>query len=113
MGINLSKSKSMLFDDGYGEYTSWYQDGDFVAQYGVETLTIWPMGKNPMDDVYSVAKGAAVSQQRLEMNPYGVYFKIIVGIDNCRRLWRIRLNPDKRKGILGHVLLVANGGYSP
>lgn len=39
-GINPSKEKSILFPEGYGEYTSWFQDGDFVGQYGVETSSL-------------------------------------------------------------------------
>lgn len=113
LGINLSLSKSMIFGKGYGEYTSWFQDGEFVAQYGVETSTLRPQGRNPMDDFYSIAKGAAVSQQRLEMNPMGAYSKIILGVDNCRRLWRIEKSPNQREGISGNVLLLADGPHGP
>ncbi|CAG4990021.1 unnamed protein product [Parnassius apollo] len=49
-GINPNKEKTILFPESYGEYTSWYQDGDFVGQYGVETSSLKPMGKNPQDD---------------------------------------------------------------
>lgn len=66
LGINLSDSKSFIFR--YGEYTSWYQDGDFVSQYGVETATLRPQGKNPADDFFSVAKSAAVAQTRKNGN---------------------------------------------
>lgn len=40
LGINLSLSKTLIFKQGYGEYTSWYQDGEFISQFGVETSTI-------------------------------------------------------------------------
>lgn len=102
----------MLFKLGYGEYTSWFQDGDFVAQYGVETSTLRPQGKNPSDDLFSIAKGTSVSQQRLEMNPLGAEAKIRIGVDNCRRLWRITHDPHKREGISSKVLMTADGGDS-
>lgn len=86
LGINLSPSKSIVFNQDYGEYSSWYQDGNFVSQYGVETSTLRPQGKNPMDDFHTIAKSTSVSQQRLEMNPFGAEMKIRVGVDNCRRL---------------------------
>lgn len=61
IGINLSESKTMIFDEGYGEFTSWFQDGAFVSQYGIETSTLRPQGKNPSDDFYTVAKSTSVS----------------------------------------------------
>ena len=33
ISINLSKDKTFLFREGYGEYTSWYMDGQFVTQF--------------------------------------------------------------------------------
>lgn len=47
LGINLSPDKSFLFDHGFGEYTSWFLDGELVSQYGVETSSMRPQGKNP------------------------------------------------------------------
>lgn len=94
-GINLSESKTMIFDEGYGEFTSWFQDGAFVAQYGVETSTLRPQGKNPSDDFYTIAKSTSVSQQRLEINPFGAESKIKIGVANCRRLWKIKREPAK------------------
>lgn len=110
LGINLSSSKTLIFKQGYGEYTSWYQDGEFISQFGVETSTIRPQGKNPMDDFYSIAKGTSISQQRLEMNPFGAAAKLTIGIDNCRRLWRVKRDPIKRENISSKVLLLADGG---
>lgn len=49
-GINPSREKITLFPEFYGEYTSWYQDNDFVDQCGVEISSLKPMGKNPQDD---------------------------------------------------------------
>lgn len=89
LGVNLSPDKSFLFKEGYGEYTSWYLDGKFVAQYGVETASLRPQGKNPADDFYSIAKTTEVSQTRLEIIPFGAELRLRVGIDNVRRLWRI------------------------
>lgn len=45
LGINLSAAKTIIFNKGYGEFTSWYQDGPFISQYGVETSTIRPQGR--------------------------------------------------------------------
>lgn len=47
IGVNLSKDKTFIFPYQYGEYTSWYQDVHFVAQYGVETAQLRPQGKKP------------------------------------------------------------------
>lgn len=113
LGINLSLRKTLIFKQGYGEYTSWYQDGEFISQFGVETSIIRPQGKNPMDDFYSIAKGTSISQQRLEMNPFGAAAKLTIGIDNCRRLWRVKRDPTKRENISSQVLLLADGGDNP
>lgn len=66
-----------------------------------------------MDDFYSIAKGTSISQQRLEMNPFGAAAKLTIGIDNCRRLWRIKKDPTKRENISSKVLLLADGGDNP
>lgn len=58
-GINLSGSKTFFFPERYGEYTSWYMDQKFVSQFGVETSSLRPQGKNPQDDFYSLAKGTS------------------------------------------------------
>lgn len=52
-GINPSREKTILFPER--EHTSQYQDKDFIGQYGVETSSLKPMGKNPQDDFNSVA----------------------------------------------------------
>lgn len=49
LGINMSTTKSFIFKDGFGEYTSWYMEGDFLAQYGVETASLRPQAQNPQD----------------------------------------------------------------
>lgn len=53
----LSPAKTFVFLFGFGEYTSWYQDGEFVSQYGVETATLPPQGKMPSDDFLLSSKG--------------------------------------------------------
>lgn len=78
--------QTFIFALHYGEYTSWFQDGTFVTQYGVETSSFRPQGKNPPDDFRSIAKSTAVSQQALEVNPYGAEMKLRIGIDKVRRL---------------------------
>lgn len=110
IGINLSESKTMIFDEGYGEFTSWFQDGAFDSQYGIETSTLRPQGKNPSDDFYTVAKSTSVSQQRLEINPFGAKAKIKIGVANCRRLWRVKREPRKWEGVSDEVQLLADGG---
>lgn len=112
IGINRSPNKTFIFSKTYGEYTSWYIDGKFTSQYGVETSTLRPGGKNPSDDLYAISKGAAVSQTRLEMNPIGAEMKLIIGIDNVRRLYRIDYQPGKRQSIRGSVQLIEDGGIS-
>lgn len=47
------------------------------------------------------------------MNPFGAAAKIIIGIDNCRRLWRVRRDPTKRENISSRVLLLSDGGDNP
>lgn len=113
VGINLSDKKTWVYKGNFGEYTSWYQDGVFVAQYGVETSTLRPQGKNPSDDFHSIAKGCQVSQINLEMNPIGATAKLRIGTDNVRRLWRVDYNPTKRPGISPMVQLMADGGSCP
>lgn len=71
LGINLSTNKTLLFREGFGEYTSWYLDGGFVLQFGVETSSIRPQGKNPTDDFYAIAKGTSTALSTLTMNPTG------------------------------------------
>lgn len=88
IGINLSTSKTFLFREGFGEYTSWYMDGDCVSQYGVETSAIRPQGKNPPDDFNSIAKGTAVAMAALTCNPLGATSRLKLGILVVRRLWR-------------------------
>lgn len=54
-GINISPDKSFFFREGFGEYTSWYIEDKFVSQFGVETSSLRPQGKNPNDDMYAIA----------------------------------------------------------
>lgn len=112
-GINISPKKSFYYPLYYGEYTSWYQDGTFVSQYGVETASMRPQGKNPPDDFNNIAKGTAVSQQTLTINPVGATARLVLGIDSVRRLYRINRNPIKRPGVSDYVLMLSDGGASP
>lgn len=112
IGINLSPSKTFFSAHNFGEYTSWYIDGDFVSQYGVETSTLRPQGKNPVDDVFAITKGSATSLTTMSINYIGAEAKIRLGIDNVRRLWCIRANNGKRPGISGEVQLIADGGLN-
>lgn len=109
----MGKEKSFFFPIRYGEYTSWYQDGSFVSQYGVETASMRPQGKNPPDDFNNMARGTAIAQQTLTINPVGATARLALGIDSVRRLYRIERNPAKRAGIGDAVLLPSDGGANP
>ncbi|KAK7868019.1 hypothetical protein R5R35_010191 [Gryllus longicercus] len=113
IGINLSREKTWFFKEKFGEFTSWYQDTVFVSQFGVETSTIRPQGKNPHDDFYSITKTSAVSQNRNEINPIGAQMKLLAEFDCVRRLYKIRLDPNKRVSVSPQVLLAADGGFMP
>nr|QPL15340.1 polymerase PB1 [Raphidiopteran orthomyxo-related virus OKIAV180] len=112
VGINLSDKKTHFFKEGFGEFTSWYMDGNFVAQYGVETSSIRPQGKNPPDDFHSIAKGTSTSLSTLSINHLGASAKLRLGVLGVRRLWRIERNPVKREGVSDNVLLLSDGGRS-
>nr|QED21504.1 PB1 [Lestrade virus] len=112
IGINLSDKKTFYFPDKYGEYTSWYQDGDFVAQYGVETSSIRPQGSNPPDDFNSVAKGVMTALQTLNINPLGATMRLRLGVDGVRRAWKIETDVV-RDNVGDNVLLLADGGIRP
>lgn len=93
ISINLSAKKTFFFPQGYGEYTSWYQDyNKFVSQYGVETAAIRPQGTNPPDDFISIAKGVKTALQTLTINPLGATIRLKLGVDGVRRIWRINRN---------------------
>jgi hypothetical protein len=112
IGINLSPKKTLFFPEGFGEYTSWYQDGVFVSQYGVETSGIRPQGKNPPDDFYSISKGCSVALQTFTINPLGATIRLRLGIDGVRRVWRIR-SDRTRKGVSNSVIVLSDGGRRP
>lgn len=110
LGITLSLVKTLFFKRGVGEYTSWYMDQQFVAQYGVETASIRPYGKNPHDDFYAVAKGTSTALGTLTMSPLGASARLRLGIDGVRRLWRIIRDPHKRLNVKDNVLFLSDGG---
>nr|AJG39088.1 PB1 [Shuangao Insect Virus 4] len=112
-GINLSVKKTFIFRAGYGEYTSWYQDGKMVAQYGPETTTLRPGGNNPPDDFYGIAKTTSVSQVKLETNIVGAEVRIRLGVMNVRSLYRIKKKTRSAQGISDAVLLLSDGGPNP
>nr|DBA44332.1 TPA_asm: polymerase PB1 [Cotesiavirus orthomyxi] len=110
IGINMSLSKTLLAKSGYYEYTSWYCDGKFISQFGVETSAIRPQGKNPADDFYSAAIGTAISLSTLTNNHIGANMRLLLGIGNVRRLYRIQKDSTKREGVKPTVLLLSDGG---
>nr|DBA44339.1 TPA_asm: polymerase PB1 [Diachasmavirus orthomyxi] len=113
LGINLSGAKTLLFVRGYGEYTSWYFDVKFASQFGVESSALRPQGKNPHDDFYAIAASTAVSLNSLQNNCIGAAARLVIGISNVRRLYRIVRDPTKREGISPSVLLLSDGGDNP
>lgn len=90
----------------------WYMEDKFVSQFGVETSSLRPKGKNPNDDMYAIAKGTAKSISTLNINPLGASARLRIGVDNVRRLWKINRNPDKREGVSDNVLHICDGGRS-
>ncbi|AIY25030.1 polymerase basic 1 protein [Wellfleet Bay virus] len=113
LGVNISKKKTRFFQLKYGEYTSAYQDGDFTAQYGVETAALRPEGNNPPDDFHSVASQAATSLRAGTVNFVGAQFRIGIGVDNVRRLWKIDRVENKRPEIPDEIILLSDGGPNP
>nr|UGO48657.1 MAG: polymerase PB1 [Palmetto orthomyxo-like virus] len=112
-GINLSDKKTQYFRLGVGEYTSWYQDGVLVSQYGAEATRIRPMGINPPDDFYNVAKSTSVSLMNIESNHLGAEAKIRIGITNVRSLYRVNKRGDVEGGIRKEIRVLADGGCNP
>lgn len=89
----------------YGEYTSWYMDDKFVAQFGVETASIRPQGKTANDDFYAIAKGTSTALQTMSINNLGASARLRLGIDGVRRLWRINREPNKRYSVKDTVFI--------
>nr|AYR04798.1 polymerase PB1 [Longchuang virus] len=115
VGINISLKKTRFFQWPFGEYTSWYIDGEFSAQYGVEISAIRPNGDTPHTDFHAAAIDTSVSLREFRINNIGAEMMLAAKIANTRRLWRIERNPDKRieQGVGEDVLLLADGGNSP
>nr|UMO75717.1 MAG: polymerase PB1 [Xinjiang sediment orthomyxo-like virus 5] len=110
--INQSKEKTSFFNTCYGEYTSWYQDGKMVSQYGPETTKLRPGGKNPPDDFFNIAKGVSVSLMGCDTNIYGAEVSLRLGISNVRDLYRIKPIVTK-SGVSNKVLVLSDGGLNP
>ncbi|QQO86214.1 polymerase basic 1 protein [Lake Chad virus] len=113
LGVNISKKKTRFFQLKFGEYTSAYQDGDFTAQYGVETAALRPEGSNPPDDFHSVASQTATSLRAGTVNFVGAQFRLGVGVDNVRRLYKIDRIENKRPGVPDSAVVLSDGGPSP
>lgn len=112
LGINLSPDKTFFFDRGYGEYTSWYVDGSFVSQYGVETAALKPQGKNPHDDFHSVAKSVQIAMLNNNINPIGGEAWLRVGVDNVRRLYKINKRGESNGRMTLDCHLLSDGGHN-
>nr|AJG39090.1 PB1 [Wuhan Louse Fly Virus 4] len=111
-GINLSKKKTFIFKFGYGEYTSWYQDGKMVAQYGPETTTLRPGGNNPPDDFNNLARTTSVSLMKLETNEIGAEAKLRLGVQNIRSLYLIKPKSRDATNISRKCLVLSDGGLN-
>nr|QGA70921.1 RNA-dependent RNA polymerase [Wuhan Mosquito Virus 4] len=110
--VSLSPKKTLVFANRYGEYTSWFQDGKLVSQFGPETTTLRPAGQNPHDDAYLAAKGTSISLLNCSSNPIGSEVKLALGIYNVRALYRIQPCPENDH--LGpKVRVISDGGYNP
>lgn len=109
--MNLSEKKVFYYKEGFGEFTSWYQD---VSQFGVEIAKLRPQGKNPHDDFNSLAKAVNVSLNANEINTLGAEAMERIGVDNVRRLYKINKKPFKRMPEVSETtLLLADGGNCP
>nr|UUT42600.1 MAG: polymerase PB1 [Orthomyxoviridae sp.] len=113
MGINISEKKTRFFRYKFGELTSWYMDGDFTAQYGVETSSLRPGGTNPADDFHAVASQAVTSLRSGTTNLFGAQARLCIGVNNCRRLWKIERSGGKRPNVSAKVQVLSDGGDSP
>nr|QPZ88437.1 putative polymerase PB1 [Soybean thrips quaranja-like virus 3] len=115
-GINPSKEKNFLFPEGYGEYTSSYQDGQFVGQYGVETSSLKPGGHNPQDDFNATISNTLQLIRTNTINILGCISRIMLGIQNVRMAWNIKPNlKDKlvEQGTPLKVIFLSEGGINP
>lgn len=102
-----------MFPEGLGEYTSWYQDSDFVGQYGVETSSLKPGGKNPQDDFNSVTSNTLQLMRTHTINVFGAISRLTVGVDNVRRLWNIKPSVYRDKKVTHNAIFLSQGGKSP
>ncbi|UPT53748.1 MAG: polymerase PB1 [Bactrocera tryoni orthomyxo-like virus] len=110
-GINMSTKKTLFFPSGYGEYTSWYQDGEFIGQSGTETSSLRPSGINPQEDFNNIAVQTAVLMRTHIINPLGAIQRLLIGINSVRRLYHIK---EKLDGVLSKgVRFLADGGRIP
>nr|QWC36487.1 PB1 [Bemisia tabaci Quaranja-like virus 1] len=113
-GINPSMKKNRYFRWAFGEYTSWYIDGTFTSQYGVEISSIRPKGDTCHTDFHSCAAETNVSLREFRLNNMGAEMMLGLRIANTRRLWRVKRNPLKRLNVgVKKSLLLADGGNNP
>lgn len=111
--VNMSPDKSFLFDHGFGEYTSWFLDGELVSQYGVETSSMRLQRKILNDDYNSIAKTVHVALLANTINPIGGEIWLRIRIDNVRRLYVIRRLANKRGNIKYECQLLSDKEPSP
>jgi len=113
IGINPSIKKNLFFRWPFGEYTSWYIDGEFSSQYGTEISSLRPKGDTPHTDFHSNAIETNVALREYRINNVGAEMMLALKNSNTRRLWRIKKDPKKREEISENVLLLSDGGLCP
>ncbi|XP_044748148.1 uncharacterized protein LOC123309226 [Coccinella septempunctata] len=95
-GINPPVEKTILFPQGFGEYTSWYQDGDFIGQCDVGTSSLKPGGQNPQDDFNNMAALTLNLMRTYTINVMGPISRICIGINNAiEGKWKISSKIEK------------------
>lgn len=84
-----------------------------MKQYGVETSSLKPGGKNPQDDFNYVVSNTL--QLIRIINVLGAITRIAVRVDNVRILWNIKVKygEAERKNIGENVIFLTDGGKNP
>lgn len=62
-----------------------------MGQYGVETSSLKPIGKNPQDDFNSITINTLQLIRTHTINVIGAISRMIIGVNNVRRLWNIKM----------------------
>ncbi|CAB3237606.1 unnamed protein product [Arctia plantaginis] len=93
--------------------TSWFQDGDFVGQYGVETSSLKPIGANPQDDFNAVAATTLQLLRTQIINAFGAISRLIIGCDNVKRPWNVKKIEYQYLRASDEMRFLTDGGNNP